>query len=210
MSDQNFELLKDKLLTMKGQIEDVLESLEVLVKLVFEKALAAPNFAPLYGNLCVVLSIQLSKKFERPKPDGTPEEVDFRRLLLEHCRKNFEVCFQPVPVEDVIQEGDDPYTVNDKLEKEFKRKLRMECNITFIAELYIRKLLRPNILFIVIENLFGKEDNKLLKPDPAKVELACKLIATLGPRLEEQTIVPRTNVYFKYVTSDSLSNSLVI
>lgn len=206
MSDQNFTLLQDKLLAMKGQIEDVLEALEVLVKLVFEKALAAPNFAPLYGNLCVVLSSKLEKNFDRPKEDGTTEEVNFRRLLLEHCRKNFESCFEPTPPEDLIQEGDDPYVVNEKKEKEFKRKLRTECNITFIAELYIRKLLRPVIIFSVIETLFGKENNQLLSPDASKVELACKLITTLGPRLEDPTnnILARTNIYFKYVRQISI------
>lgn len=212
MSDQNFELLQDKLLKMKGQIEDVLEALEVLVKLVFEKALAAPNFAPLYGNLCVILSTQLSKSFTRTKPDGTADEVDFRKLLLEHCRKNFEACFQPVPEEDLIKPDDDAYTVADKTEKEFKRKRRLECNITFIAELFIRKLLFPRILFAVIENLFGKENNQLQKPDAFKVELACKLIATLGPRLEDPTpsaggnisILQRTDVYFAYVSTRTL------
>jgi hypothetical protein len=199
MSEQNFDLLKEKLLTMKQQIEDVLEALEVLVKLIFEKALAAPNFAPLYGNLCVVLSEQMTKKFERELPDGQTVAVTFPRLLLDHCRTNFEVCFQPTPPEDLIQEGDDPYVVNEKKEKEFKRKLRMECNITFIAELYIRQLLRPVILFRVIEQLFGrdKENNQLQKPEPALAELCCKLITTLGPRLEAPEIVQRTNIYFR-------------
>lgn len=171
MSKDNFETLKDKLLAMRGQIENDLSTLEVIVKLIYEKALAAPRFAHLYADLSQVLSRELNKlEFV---VDGKPVVKDFKVAILDHCKQNFQSCF----VTPAAVEGE---TADDKAEKEFKRKLRLSCNITFIGELYIRQLLRPAIVHLVIRALLEENrDGDLGKPETQQLELCVKLLTTI-------------------------------
>lgn len=44
---------------MKAQIESDQSALEVVVKLIYEKAISSPRFAPLYADLCVCIILTL-------------------------------------------------------------------------------------------------------------------------------------------------------
>jgi hypothetical protein len=66
---------------MKSQIETDKLTLGVVVKLIYEKALFAPRFAPLYADLCQVLATELAQIIhEDEKP------VDFKACIIEHCK----------------------------------------------------------------------------------------------------------------------------
>lgn len=130
--------------------------------------------------MCVVLAKELTQQFDVIKDERTTK-VDFRVLLLQHCRvcfffkktktkktkrkpfffflssyllfflkDNFERCFHE---ED--QAADQ--TADEKAEKEFRGRARLGANIAFIGELFLRNLLRPAILHMVIRALFAED-----------------------------------------------------
>lgn len=76
---------------MKTQIESDVNTLEVIVKLIYEKALFAPRFAPLYADLCSVLAKELVAKFEVPNPVNPDAIVqkDFKLCIIDHCKVGF-------------------------------------------------------------------------------------------------------------------------
>lgn len=196
MSKDNFHTLRDKLLAMKTQIELDVDTLEVIVKLIYEKALFAPRFAPLYADLCSVLAKELVVKFDVPNPanEDLTIQKDFKLCIIDHCKKNFQSCFETpdASTADLSEE--------DKAEREFKRKSRMGCNITFIGELYIRALLRPMIVHLVIRSLL-EEDNEgnLGKPDSQQLELAVKLLTTIEGFKAYQTESEKADRYFDHL-----------
>ena len=91
-------------------------------------------------------------------------------------------------------------TAEEIAEKEFRNRARLSANIAFIGELFLRGLLRPAILHMVIRALFCEDrEGNLTEPEPGFVELICKLFTTLNVRLEEQDSLPQTERYFEYV-----------
>jgi len=90
----------------------------------------------------------------------------------------------------------------DKAENEFKRKLRMGCNITFIGELYTRSLLRPMIVHLVIRSLL-EEDNEgnLGKPESQQLELAVKLLTTIEGFKSYPNETEKAERYFDHLLS---------
>ena len=69
---------------MKSQIESDKTTLEVVVKLIYEKALFAPRFATLYADLCVILAKELAVEF---KSEGEKiSSIDFKRCIIDHCK----------------------------------------------------------------------------------------------------------------------------
>jgi hypothetical protein len=87
----------------------------------------------------------------------------------------------------------------DKQEKEFKRKLRMSCNITFIGELYIRQLLRPMIVHLVIRSLLEEDkEGNLGKPESQQLELAVKLLTTIEGFKLYPNELEKAERYFEY------------
>lgn len=86
---------KDKLLAMKTQIELDVNTLEVIVKLIYEKALFAPRFAPLYADLCSVLAKELVVKFDVPNPANEELTIqkDFKLCIIDHCKVRISLLF---------------------------------------------------------------------------------------------------------------------
>jgi hypothetical protein len=142
--------------------------MEVVVKLIYEKSIFSPRFAYLYADLCSVLAKELNKV---EMEDGSI--VDFKTCILDHCKSNLQTCFTKEPIDTEISD-------EERAEKEFKRKDRMKSNITFIGELYLRQLLRPVIVHLVIRSLLDEDEKGALgKPEPEQLELCIKLMTTI-------------------------------
>jgi hypothetical protein len=94
----------------------------------------------------------------------------------------------------------------ERAEKEFKRKQRLGSNITFIGELYLRQLLRPMIVHLVIRSLLEEDsEGNLGRPDAQQLELSVKLLTTIeGFKLYEEEAVMAMR-YFEYETGDELN-----
>jgi hypothetical protein len=70
---------------MKSQIDSDQATLEVIVKLIYEKALFAPRFAPLYADLCAILAKELQSSVQRDQSTDKPMK-DFKTCILDHCK----------------------------------------------------------------------------------------------------------------------------
>jgi hypothetical protein len=188
MSKENFDLLKDKLLAMKVQIESDQATLEVVVKLIYEKSINSPRFAPLYADLCSVLEKELNKvEIDHGKT------ADFKTCILDHCKSNLHKCFTKEPIDNEISD-------EEKAEKEFKRKERMKSNIIFIGELYLRQLLRPVIVHLVIRSLLDEDEKGVLgKPEPEQLELCLKLMTTVQGFKDYPKEQAITSSYFNHL-----------
>ncbi|XP_063235143.1 eukaryotic translation initiation factor 4 gamma 1-like isoform X2 [Bacillus rossius redtenbacheri] len=187
------KLTPQKFHTLVSQVQalpiDNADRLQGVINIVFEKAVDEPNFSEAYAQMCKVLS-DMQVKAERDKEDS--EVVNFRKLLVTRCQKEFEKNSEQELDRDrrlkEIAESQDP---DKKKELQIayddeERKVRMKSvgNIRFIGELFKLKMLTPNIILRCIKHLLDEGDEESL-------ECLCKLVTTVGKDLEQrQSLAP--------------------
>jgi len=88
LSIDNFEKMLMMLADLSPQIRTI-PGLEIIVGLVFEKAVNGPRFSTMYADLCYQLqSNGVYAQFVTDEATGA--FMDFRRLLLKRCQQEFE------------------------------------------------------------------------------------------------------------------------
>ena len=154
------------------------------VTAVFEKALAEPNFSPLYAQFCVRLSEALPTfPSEEPPPQaaaGAPAaskaaDVSFRRLMLNRAQEEFQSQHQLSRCEQL-----EAMTAAEREAHAAVQKRRMLGTIRFIGELYIRQMIASRILRDCVMLLFGDGS----APVEEDIEALCKLLDTTGKTME--------------------------
>lgn len=93
---------------------------------------------------------------------------------------------------------------NELEEKEFLAKKKMLGNITFIGELYKNQMLTSRIIRDCIKSLLENSE----KPQPEDLESLCKLMISVGPKLDNSKDRSDMNEYFKKITELSKNKSL--
>ncbi|KAM6927849.1 eukaryotic translation initiation factor 4 gamma 3 [Xenentodon cancila] len=171
---------------------DTEERLKGVIDLVFEKAIDEPSFSVAYGNMChalATLKVQMTDK-----PNST---VNFRKLLLNRCQKEFEKD----KVDDVVferkqKELDSAATAmeRERLQEELeeaknKARRRSIGNIRFIGELFKLKMLTEAIMHDCVVKLLKNHDEESL-------ECLCRLLTTIGKDLDFEKAKPRMDQYF--------------
>ncbi|XP_061689117.1 eukaryotic translation initiation factor 4 gamma 3 isoform X4 [Syngnathoides biaculeatus] len=171
---------------------DTEERLKGVIDLVFEKAIDEPSFSVAYGHMCQCLAelkVQIADK-----PNNT---VNFRKLLLHRCQKEFEKD----KVDDVVFEkkqkeldSADSSTERERLQEELeeakdKARRRSIGNIKFIGELFKLKMLTEAIMHDCVVKLLKNHDEESL-------ECLCRLLTTIGKDLDFQKAKPRMDQYF--------------
>ncbi|XP_077386663.1 eukaryotic translation initiation factor 4 gamma 3 isoform X1 [Festucalex cinctus] len=171
---------------------DTEERLKGVIDLVFEKAIDEPSFSVAYGHMCRCLAelrVQISDK-----PNNT---VNFRKLLLHRCQKEFEKD----KVDDVVFEkkqkeldSADSSTERERLQEELeeakdKARRRSIGNIKFIGELFKLKMLTEAIMHDCVVKLLKNHDEE-------SVECLCRLLTTIGKDLDFEKAKPRMDQYF--------------
>uniref|UniRef100_A0AAQ6A9M6 Eukaryotic translation initiation factor 4 gamma, 3a n=1 Tax=Amphiprion ocellaris TaxID=80972 RepID=A0AAQ6A9M6_AMPOC len=169
---------------------DTEERLKGVIDLVFEKAIDEPSFSVAYGNMCrclATLKVQMTDK-----PNTT---VNFRKLLLNRCQKEFEKD----KVDDVVferkqKELDSAATERERLQEELeeakdKARRRSIGNIKFIGELFKLKMLTEAIMHDCVVKLLKNHDEESL-------ECLCRLLTTIGKDLDFEKAKPRMDQYF--------------
>jgi translation initiation factor 4G len=163
------------------------ERLRLAIELIFEKAVEEPAYSTAYATLCK----ELSKK--RVTKEGSEEVVDFRSLLLEQCRNEFQKDY-------LSESARTKYTEDMKKAEteEEKRKIKAEFqlleskmrkrslgNIRFIGELYLQQLTRQQIIH---QNIISR---LLSNTDEESLECLCRFLSTCGAKLEaDQANIP--------------------
>ncbi|XP_029286855.1 eukaryotic translation initiation factor 4 gamma 3 isoform X3 [Cottoperca gobio] len=171
---------------------DTEERLKGVIDLVFEKALDEPSFSVAYGNMCRCLATL--KVTMTDKPNTT---VNFRKLLLNRCQKEFEKD----KVDDVVFERKQKEldsaastTERERLQEELKEakekaRRRSMGNIRFIGELFKLKMLTEAIMHDCVVKLLKNHDEESL-------ECLCRLLTTIGKDLDFEKAKPRMDQYF--------------
>ncbi|KAH6934714.1 hypothetical protein HPB50_027425 [Hyalomma asiaticum] len=178
LTPQKFQSLVEQVRNLEINSE---ERLNKVIDLVFEKALDEPNFSVPYANMCKHLAM-----FEVPianDPEG--RMVNFRKLLLLKCQKEFEKdtsddirkAERLKKIEEATSEEEKAKMMEELLEDEKKSKRRSLGNIRFIGELYNLNMLTAPIMFDCLRRLINSNDEDSL-------ECLCKLLITIGKELD--------------------------
>ncbi|XP_052465573.1 eukaryotic translation initiation factor 4 gamma 3 isoform X1 [Carassius gibelio] len=168
------------------------ERLKGVIDLVFEKAIDEPSFSVAYANMCRCLAT-----LKVPTADKPNTTVNFRKLLLNRCQKEFERD----KVDDVVLERKQKEldsttspTEKEKLQEELeeakdKARRRSTGNIKFIGELFKLKMLTEPIMHDCMVKLLKNHDDESL-------ECLCRLLTTIGKDLDFEKAKPRMDQYF--------------
>lgn len=184
LTAQNFEVMLSQFKKLQIDTDDKLNG---VIKLVFEKAVDEPNFSLGYAVLCKHLSQCMSQS-----ESGT---IVFKRTLISKCQHEFE---ENVAKNTTIQDALKP--LQDKLaectgkeakqrdeikqqilDEESKLRRRLVCTVRFIGELYKLDMLTTNIMNWCIKSLVESRTEE-------KLECLCKLLTTIGQRLETKPV----------------------
>ncbi|XP_025028212.1 eukaryotic translation initiation factor 4 gamma 3 isoform X13 [Python bivittatus] len=171
---------------------DTEERLKGVIDLVFEKAIDEPSFSVAYANMCrglVMLKVPMADK-----PGST---VNFRKLLLNRCQKEFE---KDKADDDVFEKKqkeleaaimpEERTRLHDELEEaKDKARRRSIGNIKFIGELFKLKMLTEAIMHDCVVKLLKNHDEESL-------ECLCRLLTTIGKDLDFEKAKPRMDQYF--------------
>ncbi|XP_042352934.1 eukaryotic translation initiation factor 4 gamma 1a isoform X2 [Plectropomus leopardus] len=171
---------------------DTEERLKGAIDLIFEKAISEPNFSVAYANMCRCLM-----GLKVPTSDKPGVFVNFRKLLLNRCQKEFEKdqdddeIFEKKQKEmEAAKEGEERERLRLELEESRDQARRRSLgNIKFIGELFKLKMLTEAIMHDCVVKLLKNHDEESL-------ECLCRLLSTIGKDLDFEKAKPRMDQYF--------------
>uniref|UniRef100_A0A8C7IZ73 Eukaryotic translation initiation factor 4 gamma 1 n=1 Tax=Oncorhynchus kisutch TaxID=8019 RepID=A0A8C7IZ73_ONCKI len=169
---------------------DTEERLKGVIDLIFEKAISEPNFSVAYANMCRCLM-----GLKVPTTDKPGVTVNFRKLLLNRCQKEFEkdqdddVIFEAKQKEMEAAKEEKAGLKAELEEAKDKARRRSLGNIKFIGELFKLKMLTEAIMHDCIVKLLKNHDEESL-------ECLCRLLSTIGKDLDFEKAKPRMDQYF--------------
>uniref|UniRef100_A0A3B5QYF8 Eukaryotic translation initiation factor 4 gamma, 1a n=1 Tax=Xiphophorus maculatus TaxID=8083 RepID=A0A3B5QYF8_XIPMA len=189
LTPQKFQELMKQVMELKIDTE---ERLKGTIDLIFEKAISEPNFSVAYANMCRCLI-----GLKVPAPDKPGNFVNFRKLLLNRCQKEFEKdqdddeIFEKKQKEMEASKNDEE---RERLRVELeesrdKARRRSLGNIKFIGELFKLKMLTEAIMHDCVVKLLKNHDEESL-------ECLCRLLSTIGKDLDFEKAKPRMDQYF--------------
>uniref|UniRef100_A0A8C5X9U6 Eukaryotic translation initiation factor 4 gamma 1 n=1 Tax=Malurus cyaneus samueli TaxID=2593467 RepID=A0A8C5X9U6_9PASS len=177
LTPQMFQQLMKQVMELSIDTE---ERLKGVIDLVFEKAISEPNFSVAYANMCRCLM-----GLKVPTTDKPTVTVNFRKLLLNRCQKEFEKdkdddeIFEKRQKEmDDASAPEEKARMKDELEEaRDKARRRSLGNIKFIGELFKLKMLTEAIMHDCVVKLLKNHDEESL-------ECLCRLLTTIGKDLD--------------------------
>jgi len=152
------------------------EELQVVIGLIFKKALAEPHYCETYADMVLALK-QCMPEF--PSPTGN-KPITFKAALLNTTQSEFEALSQILTITAEESNSLQPEEI-DTLRK--KRRDRARGNMRFIGQLFLRTLLGSRIIESIIKDLAKCEDADVA-PEEAIVECLCELLQNTGYTLE--------------------------
>ncbi|XP_068097770.1 eukaryotic translation initiation factor 4 gamma 3 isoform X4 [Hyperolius riggenbachi] len=171
---------------------DTEERLKGVIDLVFEKAIDEPSFSVAYANMCRCLAT-----LKVPMTDKPGSTVNFRKLLLNRCQKEFErdkvdddVFEKKQKDLELAKTPEEKTRLQEELEEsKDKARRRSIGNIKFIGELFKLKMLTEAIMHDCVVKLLKNHDEESL-------ECLCRLLTTIGKDLDFEKAKPRMDQYF--------------
>jgi hypothetical protein len=211
---ENFEKISGKFLLCEIANDEVLR---MIIELIFEKALDEPHFGAMYARLCQFLMHKLPEIHSWIA--NNISNNNFRGALVRKCQAEFESSTKWATMDDDSKEARAErrrniasLTAEEKIaiaEEDYQRakaKRHSLGNTQFIGELYIHGMISEKIIHTCIVGLLKKDD-----PEEEEVETLCKLLNTIGKRLEENSST-QMNTYFSelmvFATHKALSSRI--
>ncbi|XP_067951559.1 eukaryotic translation initiation factor 4 gamma 3-like [Watersipora subatra] len=183
ITPSTFEKLLVKILELPVKSEKDLTEVMILL---FDKARNEPDFCRVYANLCQAIA----KEYKIRKED-TGEEVNFRKVLLVRCQKEFEATDQDDRVMsdklEILEKALKTAETDEekaRLNQEFKTEQtkvrhRKLGYMRFLGELYVLRMLTGNIMHQCVTSLLKASDEESL-------EYLCKLWTTIGKSMDSE------------------------
>uniref|UniRef100_A0A914GRP5 MIF4G domain-containing protein n=1 Tax=Globodera rostochiensis TaxID=31243 RepID=A0A914GRP5_GLORO len=179
---------------IKYKIHEDPKLLEMIIDLIFDKAVEEPHFCPLYSDLC---KRQVEEE-KRAMADKQTQEKTFRSEIVQKCQKTFLVSNQfDEKISELKKKMDELDEADEKaraqVEEEIetrrsKEKRRLLGIIRFISQLYRHYLLIDRIInWCAVELIKRYEITK----DEVYIEYAVELLATVGKVYEKRQDMPR-------------------
>lgn len=180
---ENFDVLLEQL---KKLNIDTMDTLNGVIILVFDKAIDEPKFSRAYAQLCKSL-------VENCFPVDAGSQKLFKVTLIKKCQSEFDRNVKGGaggtegntaalrPMREELAGCEEPERKKElgaaivELEQNLRR--RTVCTVGFIGELYRMEMLTTKIMNWCIQAL-------LEIPSEEKLECLCKLLATVGKRIE--------------------------
>ncbi|XP_033646152.1 eukaryotic translation initiation factor 4 gamma 2-like [Asterias rubens] len=166
---------------------DSKQVLSGIILLIFDKALEEPKYSTVYAQLCKRLD-EDAPSFEPPGSNGRT----FRRLLINKCQDEFENRTQAFAAFD----NKNGSLTQDEEEQRHITKQKMLGNIQFIGELGKLDMLHESILHRCIKQLLFKRTNESFREKAEDLECLCKIINTVGRRLDHDKARSWMDQYF--------------
>jgi len=153
--------------------------LEIIISLIFKKALSEPHYVETYADLVFGLKPAFP---EFASTDGG-KPVSFKSTLLNICQAEFDAL--PTSMEPTSEELE----LHNSGELEFRRKqtkARVLANIKLIGHLFLRQLLSAKVIGSIIQELTlcGSADQV---PEEHVIECAVELLMSIGHTLESMS-----------------------
>lgn len=177
-----------------------------LMKIIFMKSTTEHSFLEIYVRLCVALF----NKFK----DKENVEMNFRKLLLTRCEKQFYKMLKveteertrrtsvdegrAVPEENQGEFNKQMLHVFDQSEIKFRLKEQMFGNMHLIVELYKHGQIKSNIITMCIDDMFVEINSQ-------NVEILCQMLNKLA---NFQVSQPHHSNYPKQIDLDWIENTL--
>lgn len=183
LTPDNFDKLVQQ---VKSFVIDTDDRLDGCIKLVFEKAIAEPNFSEAYAKMCKEIgTIAIAPSEKR---------AVFKNRLLSQCQAEFEKRRNDQTC--AIRDNRIKLEANKNLakqefeelkaqleEEEQKVRRRAVGTVRFIGELYKHGQLTSNIMHFCIKQLIEKDSKDY---DEETLECLCKLLTTIGSKMDKE------------------------
>lgn len=162
-------------LAMKIKTETQITSaaeLEVVIELIFKRALEEPHYCETFADLVWHLRGSL------PTFVADGRKVTLQLALLRFCQEEFESnTLAPVQARDA--DGDLDGKRDNRTDKQTRRCL---SNMRFIGNLFLRELLPVKVISTIMEDFVRHSGDEI--PQEYVIECLCELLSTVGYTLE--------------------------
>jgi hypothetical protein len=171
----------EKFTTVVGKLTAIkvnsVEALEIIIELIFKKALSEPHYSETYADLVFGLRSTFP---EFPARDGR-KMVSFKSSVLHICQAEFEeLLSSPEPSDHEVanRPGEDFESMCQD------RRARMRANMRFVGHLFLRQLLSAKVIGGIISELTLCDIDEDVAPQENAIECACELLNSVGFTLE--------------------------
>ncbi|KIO33478.1 hypothetical protein M407DRAFT_65575, partial [Tulasnella calospora MUT 4182] len=190
---ENFDSVSDQVVSWANKSENETDcaTLILVIRFIFEKATDESHWADMYARLCKKVMDTLSPNVQADNVRNNAGEPVvggqlFRRFLLIRCQEEFEHGWFKMEADGASNVEPELGTAEYYIRVKAKRQgLGL---VRFIGELYKLQMLTERVIHECIKKLLPPETGD---PREAEIETLCKLLTTVGERID----VPKSKVY---------------